>query len=131
MILIGFQYQGLVCVHLRPQGSGDILRAIHKLTALIIQAQNTGISLPCLSTTPCEGGTHILCQKAVTVSFGNNSSRNEGLLFHSRLGTNGNDHIVQVPDFIPLIGCECYRILDRTPIPYACLDLKCLLKLGR
>ena len=43
-----FQDQGLVGVHLGTEGSGDILRTVHKLPALIIQAQNTGVPLPCL-----------------------------------------------------------------------------------
>ena len=30
--------------------------------------------------------------------------RNEGLLFHSRLGTQGSGYIVQIPNFISLIS---------------------------
>jgi len=50
MFLIGFQNQRLVLVHLGTQGSGDILRTGHELTALVIQAQHIGIPLTCLTS---------------------------------------------------------------------------------
>ena len=48
MLLVGFQHQRLMAMHLRSECTGYILRAVHKLTALIIQAEDTGISLPSL-----------------------------------------------------------------------------------
>ena len=39
-------------MHLRPECTGYILRAVHKLTALVIQAQDTGISLASLPSSP-------------------------------------------------------------------------------
>jgi hypothetical protein len=45
MFLIGFQDQRLMLIHLGTQGSGDILRTGHELTALVIQAQHTRIPL--------------------------------------------------------------------------------------
>ena len=53
---------------------------------------------------------YILCQKAVAISFGDHSRSNEGLLFHPRLRTQGTCHIVQIPDFIPLILSKCHGL---------------------
>ena len=45
VFLIGFQDQRLMAVHLGPEGPGDILGAVHNLSALIVQAHNAGAFL--------------------------------------------------------------------------------------
>ena len=45
MFLIGFQNQRLMAVHLCPKCAGDILCAVHNLSALIVQAHNAGAFL--------------------------------------------------------------------------------------
>jgi hypothetical protein len=53
---------------------------------------------------------YIFRQKAVAISFGNHSGNNEGLLFHPRLRAQRTCHIVQIPDFIPLILGKCHGL---------------------
>ena len=53
VFLVGFKHQRLMAVHLRSECSGHILRAVHKLTTLIIQTQDTGISLASLPSPTC------------------------------------------------------------------------------
>ena len=97
------QHQWLMLIHLRPECPGDIFRTGHELTALVIQTENIRIS------------------------------RNyEGLLLHSRLGTQGTSYTAQIPYFIPLVCCECYRpITVRSLTLQARLYLKSSLKLFR
>ena len=118
-------------VHLGTEGSGDVLRTVHILSALIVQTQYTGIPLPSLSTSCRKGCMDILCQKAIAVAFGDHTSRHKGLLLHSGLGAQGACHIVQIPNLVPLVGGERHGC--RTlPLPsQAGLYLKGLPELGR
>ena len=49
-------------------------------------------------------------QETIAVALRHHSLRNEGLLLHSRLGTQCSGHIVQIPDFISLICRKCNRL---------------------
>lgn len=101
--------KGLVAVHLRPEGSGDVFRAVHDLSALVIQAQNTWSFLPC-------------------------TAGNKRLLLHSWACSQSASHIVQIPDFIPLIGSKRSRMEScrwfTGTVPQPCLDFKRLPELG-
>jgi hypothetical protein len=57
--------------------------------------------------------------------------QHKSLLFHPRLRTQGTCHIVQIPDFIPLVLGKSNRYGIPPSFPHPRLDLKCLLKLGR
>ena len=95
VFLIGFQDQRLMTVHLCPECSGDILCAVHNLSALIVQAQDR-LAL-----------------------------RDESLLLHTRLSAQRSGYIVQVPHFIPLVGSEGYVPFCQGHIlPQTCLKLK-------
>ena len=52
-------------------------------------------------------------QETIAVALRHHSLRNEGLLFHSRLGSQGSGHIVQIPDFISL-NCRKGNRLEQT-----------------
>ena len=112
MFLIRFQDQRLVLVHLGTQGSGDILRTGHELTALVIQSQHTGIPLTDLPSSSREGCMDVLRQEAFTISFGCHATCNKGLLLHSWLCSHGTCHIMQIPHLIPLVGSEDYGLHD-------------------
>ena len=45
VFLIGFQDQRLMAVHLCPKCAGDILRTVHNLSTLIVQAHDAGAFL--------------------------------------------------------------------------------------
>lgn len=84
-----------MAVHLGPECPGDVFRAVHDLSALIVQAQ------------------HRL------------TLRNEGLLLHTRLGTQRPGYVVQIPHLVPLVcGKGCFPFCQGRIFPQARLKLK-------
>ena len=70
-----------MAVHLSPECPGDVIRAVHNLSPLIVQTQHR------------------------------RTLRKKGLLLHPRLSAQRSGYIVQVPHLIPLVGGEgCFPL---------------------
>ena len=90
-----FIHQRLMPPLLSAKGAGDIHRAIHHLSTLIVQTQHR------------------------------RTLRNKGLLLHSRLSAQRSGYIVQVPHLIALVGSEGYISFFQGHIfPHTRLKLK-------
>ena len=90
-----FINQRLMPTFLGTKGAGDIHRAIHHLSTLIVQAKDR-----------------------LTL-------RNEGLLLHPRLGAQHSGYIVQIPHLIPLVDGEGYiSFCQGRVFPHTRLKLK-------
>ena len=87
MVLIGFQQDRLMPMFLCSESSNDIFGKRHELPTLVVETQD---GLFGFFRWPRRSG-------------------NVGLLFHSWLGGQGSCHIMQIPDFIPLVLGESHR----------------------
>ena len=112
MVFINFgpcrtQHQRLVPVFLCPQGSGDVLTALHDLPALIVDAEDAGHTVP--AGAAFQRGRYILLISNGPGARASSSrkSSDKGLLLHPRLCAQRTRHIVQIPHLVPLVGGEC------------------------
>ena len=119
------EHQGLVPVLLRPEGACLIFCQVHLAAALVIQAQDAGISLPCLAATACKRGMAFRRQETVPVPLAHHAKG--GQLRHKRLHL----HVpcrhkrprkpAQVYDLIPLVHMEAaYGRRTHSPVPRLC-----------
>ena len=101
-----------------PQGSGDVLTALHDLPTLIIDAEDAGHTVP--AGAAFQGGRYVLLISngpgARASSSGKSSDK--GLPFQPRLSLQRACYIMQVTHLVPLVGGEC-DLLFRTTLTAA------------
>ena len=97
-----------------PQGSGDVLTALHDLPALIVDAEDAGHTVP--AGAAFQRGRYILLISNGPGARASSSrkSSDKGLLFQPRLSLQCACYIMQVTHLVPLVGGECDLLLRTT-----------------
>ena len=97
-----------------PQGSGDVLTALHDLPTLIIDTEDAGHTVS--AGAAFQRGRYVLLISngpgARASSSGKSSDK--GLLFQPRLSLKRACYIMQVTHLVPLVGGECDLLLRTT-----------------
>ena len=94
-----------------PQGSSDVLTALHDLPTLIIDAEDAGHTVP--AGAAFQRGRYVLLISNGSGARASSSrkSSDKGLLLHPRLSLQRACYIMQVTHLIPLVGGECDLLL--------------------
>ena len=110
--VVFIQHQWLVSMLLGAQGTGHFLLQFHSAASLIVQAENRRHHVAPIGAFERRGAFRGVTD-ASRAGPGScaEGGRNEGLLFHPRLGAQRTCHIVKVPHLVPLVGGEGDRII--------------------
>ena len=97
-----------------PQGSGDVLTALHDLPTLIIDTEDTGHTVP--AGAAFQRGRYVLLISDGPGARASSSrkSSDKGLLLYPRLSLQRACYIMQVTHLVPLVGGECDLLLRTT-----------------
>ena len=96
-----------------PQGSGDVLTALHDLPTLIIDTEDAGHTVPAGAAFQCGRYVLLISNGPGACASSSRKTGYKGLLLYPRLSLQRACYIMQVTHLIPLVGGEC-DLLFRT-----------------
>ena len=95
-----------------PQGSGDVLTALHDLPTLIIDAEDAGHTVPAGAAFQGRRYAFLISDGSGTRASPSRKSSDKGLLFQPRLSLQRTCYIIQVTHLVPLVGGKSHPLLQ-------------------
>ena len=97
-----------------PEGSGDVLTALHDLPTLIIDAEDAGHTVSAGAAFQRGRYAFLISNGPGVRASSSRKSSDKGLLFQPRLSLQRACYIMQVTHLVPLVGGECDLFLRTT-----------------